>query len=156
MPTRPESETDARQDWRNYTDRTPLKFKRSRLPIETIELDLDSLHRARSGSGFSFIDYPLANYAEEYSDVIATIYTYETFSSNFQPPCNAVFFGVIGNNTQKILEIANSTLCSLRGVHVRAGESIRFEEYQRILHIEDGRLWAPYEAGTWYSHERDD
>ena len=156
MQTRPESETDGRQDWRNYTDRTPLRFKRSRSPIETIELDLDSLHRARSGGGFSIIENPLTDYAEKSSDVIATVYTYETLSSNFQSLCNAVFFGVIGNSTQKILEIIESTLRSLRGVHVRAGESIMFDDHQRIYHIEDGRLWAPYEEGTWYSDKRTD
>lgn len=127
---------------------------KSCLPIETIELNLDSLHRVRSGGGSSIVEIPLTDYAEKNPDVIATVYTYETFSSNFQLPCNSVFFGVVGNNSQKVLEVVESTLRSLRGVHVRAGESLVFDESQRIYHIEDGCFWAPYEEGTWYSVER--
>lgn len=155
MPiTRPESEACSQQDWRDYTDRTPLEFRWSHSPIRTIELDLDSLHRAGFGAGWGFVDSPLRRYAAENKDVTATIHVYETFSSNFMPACNSVFFGAIGRKKKGVLEVIESTLRAQHGVRVRPGEFIRFEECQRVRHIEEGRLWAPLEACTWYAEER--
>lgn len=155
MPiTRPESEVESHQHWRDYTDRTPLRFRWSHSPTRTIELDLDSLHRTGSHYEWGFIDFPLGKYATKNEDLTATIYVYETFSSNFMPACNSVFFGVIGKKEKEILEVMESTFRALQGVRVRASESMQFEEYQRVRHIEGGRLWAPYEAGVWCSEER--
>ena len=151
--TRPESEIESDQDWRDYTDRTPLELKSSRSPVGTIELDLDSLHRA-GFAGWGFVDTLLGRYAAENEDVAATMYVYETPSSNFGTICNSVFFGAIGSKKKEILEVVESTFRALKGVRVRASDYIRFEGYQRVRHIEEGRLWAPYEAGVWFSEER--
>ena len=157
MPiTRPESEACSQQDWLDYTDRTPLEFQWSQRPARTIELDLDSLHRAGFDAGWDFINFPLGRFAAENEDVTATIYQYETQSADFGPPiCNVVFLGVVGARRKKILRIIESTLAGKgSNIRMRPGESIPFEEGKRILHMEDGRLWAPGEACTWESHER--
>ena len=136
-----------------------------------IELDLDSLHGAGFQTGYGFIECPLAGFAAEHADTVATIYAHETPSTNFGNLYNAVFIGVIGARKTKILKIIEMALRYRQGVpdtvirdclnegatgtrQVRVGDSpdsIRFERKQRVYHIEDGRLWAPFEKGRWYT-----
>ena len=78
---------------------------------------------------------------------------------------------MIGNRKRKIRDLLKAALRYRRGVpdavieeylnqaapgkqKVRVGDSpdsIVFEKNQRAYHIEDGRLWAPYELGKWYT-----
>ena len=166
IETRPESEL-----WMGPDDSAPLHLKHSNFPARAIELDLDSLHGAGFETGFGFIEYPLAGFAAEHTKMIATIYTHETLSTNFGNPYNAVFFGVIGVRKTRILKVIEMALQYRHGVpnavieeylggessgtrQVRVGDSpdsIRFERNQRVYHIEDGRLWAPFEMGRWYT-----
>ena len=152
---------------------TPLHLKHAMSPSRTIELDLDSLHNAGFGD-FSFVQYPLAGFAAMHSETVATIYAHDTPSTNSGYFHNAVFLGVIGNRKKKILELLKVALGHRRGVpdgvieeymdlasperqKVRVGDSpdsIVFEKNQCVYHIEDGRLWAPYETGKWYTDEK--
>ncbi|MCY3873068.1 MAG: hypothetical protein OXF88_02095 [Rhodobacteraceae bacterium] len=166
IETRPESEL-----WMGPDDSAPLHLKHSNSPARAIELDLDSLHGAGFGFGFGFIEYPLAGFAAEHPKTVATIYTYETPSTNFGNPYDAVFIGVIGARKTKILKVIERALQYRHGVpdavikdylseessgtrKVRIGDSpdsIRFESTQRVYHIEDRHLWAPFEKGRWYT-----
>ncbi len=110
IETRPESEA-----WRGAGGEKPLHLSHSNSPVRTIELDLYSLNNA----GFedvSFVEYPLAEFAAEHLEAIATIYAHETQSTNFGDLCYAVFFGVVGSNDGKILEILKSALQYRHGV----------------------------------------
>ena len=167
IETRPESEA-----WRGSGGEKPLHLSHSNSPIRTVELDLDSLNNA----GFedvSFVEYPLAEFAAKHRETIATIYAHETQSTNFGDLYYAAFFGVVGSNYGKILEILKSALQYRLGVpnavikehldHTAPGkrkirvrnspDSIAFKKIQRAYHIEDGRLWAPYEMGRWYTND---
>ena len=167
IKTRPESEM-----WKVPDDSAPLNLKHSNSPARTIELDLDSLHSAGFETGLGFIEYPLAGFAAEHPKTVATIYAHDTPSTNFGNFYNAVFFGVIGTKKTKILKIIEMALLYRHGVpgavirdyldegssgtrKVRVGsspDSIRFKKNQHAYHIEDGRLWAPFEMGRWYTN----
>ena len=166
IETRPESEL-----WMGPDDVTPLHLKHSNSPARSIELDLYSLHSAGFQTGFGFIEYPLAAFAAENPDTVATIYAHDTPSTNFGNTYDAVFIGVIGARKTTILKIIEAALQKRQGVpdavikdcldegatgtrQIRVGDSpdsIRFGENQRVYHIEDGRLWAPFEKGRWYT-----
>ncbi len=168
IETRPESEM-----CKGVDSSPPLHPEHSSSPTRTIELDLDSLHGAGFETGFTFIEYPLASFATENPKTIATIYTFVTPSANFGNFYNAVFIGVIGAKKKKILNVIKTALKYRRGVpdaviqdclseessetrKVRVGDSpdsIRFERNQQVYHIEDGRLWAPFEMGRWYTNQ---
>ncbi|MCY3875472.1 MAG: hypothetical protein OXF88_14420 [Rhodobacteraceae bacterium] len=166
IETRPESEL-----WMGPDDSAPLHLKHSNSSARTIELDLDSLHDAGFETGFGFIEYPLAGFAAEYPKTVATTYAHDTYSTNFGNHYNAVFIGVIGAKKTKILKIIERALRYRHGVpdavikdyvedgdpgtrEVRVGDSpdsISFERSQCVYHIEDGRLWARFEKGRWYT-----
>ena len=167
IKTRPESEM-----WKGMDSRPPLHLKHSNSPARTIELDLDSLHSAGFESGFGFIEYPLASFAAEHPKTVATIYTHDTPSTNFGNYYNAIFIGVIGAKKTKILKIIERALQYRQGVpdavikdyldegatgtrKIRIGDSpdsIRFKRNQHVYHVEDGRLWAPFDMGRWYTN----
>ena len=166
IETRPESEL-----WMGPGDSAPLHLKHSNSPARTIEMDLDSLHAAGFQTGYGFIENPLAGFAAKYPNTVATIYAHDTPSTNFGNHYNAIFFGVIGAGKTKILKIIEMALQYRHGVpdaviqdclemggagtrQVRVGDSpdsIRFERNQRVYHIEDGYLWAPFEMGRWHT-----
>lgn len=167
IKTRPESE-----QWKGMDTSPPLHLKHSTSPARTIELDLDSLHSAGFEAGFGFIEHPLAGLAAEHPRTVATIYAHETYSTNFGNHYNAVFIGVIGARKTKILKVIETALQYRQGVpeavvkeymedesagtrKVRVGDSpdsIRFKNNQHVYHIEDGRLWAPFDMGRWYTN----
>ena len=90
-----------------------LSFRRSRSPVQTIELDEDSFFLAFS-EWSSFVTFSLGVYADAHQDVRASVYTYSTGpapSVNFSHGelhqrngwHNACFIGVVGRQKAKIL-----------------------------------------------------
>ena len=140
----------------------PLNIRWSPSPVQTVELDLDSLHDAGHGAGWGFIARPLGEFAAENSGVISTIYAYDTPSVNWGYPHNAVFFGAIGQKKNEILSVILTAFHSVRHDpgHSEAPERVKarsstdfvsFEEEQARLHIEDGKIWRPNDIPeTWY------
>lgn len=151
-----------------------LSFRRSRSPIRTIELDEDSFFLAFL-EWRSFVEFSLGAYAITHQDVRASIYAYSTVSFNSSHGeshqevgfHNACFIGVVGRTN--ILDVIKRALIYQKNVpsdmvkqqirdkskkgQIYCGQSpdsIVFET-DPFLHIEDGCVWAPYEAQVWYT-----
>jgi hypothetical protein len=131
--------------------------------VQTIELDLDSLHSAGHHAGWSFIAVPLGKYAAQNDGMICTVYTYDTPSVNWGYFHNAVFFGAIGQKTSAMLNVILSAFQSVRSELGESGEVypvyarsstdfVSFEKEYAALHIEDGKIWRPNDMPeTWYN-----
>ena len=154
--------------WRGFSildqmSPSPLHIKWSALPAPTIELDLDSLHDSGCHAGWGFIAVPLGEYAAKNKETTATIYSYETPSSNWGYLHNAVFFGVTGQKKSVILNIILSAFRSVHGepdeagktrsVHARnSADLVPFDKEHACFHIEDGKIWRPNDIPeTWYN-----
>ena len=158
-----------------------LSFRRSKSPIRTIELDEDSYFAAYHEWNTP-VEFALGRYAREHSDVIATVYTYSTgaapsvnrshgASHQRNGWHNACFLGVVGKS--EVLDVVRDALAHQRGVPESEVEAnlkdqtqrgqvycdhspdyIQFKPGQRYRHIEDGRVWAPYEPFSWYTDKQ--
>ena len=153
-----------------------LSLRKSKSPIETVELDEDSFWLAYS-NWMDFVVYALGAYAALNPDKTATVYTYNTPSANnsrgeghrLQGWHNAVFFGVVGR--AEALDTLKLALWVTAGVpsEVVRGNTVDPEKTGQIqcdfspdfidfrghgppsVHIEDGKVWRPYEQNVWYT-----
>ncbi len=140
MITRPESE---------------LHFQKSASPKPTVEVHLDSV----DAQGVSFdgvITQALADYALHHPQTTATIYTHNGMSVNFHEAAWTVFLIVVGQ--EALLQTLGKAFASIAGVKSRFSDAITpsLQRHQTGYHIEDGKLWVPYEEGTWVSSEPSD
>lgn len=158
-----------------------LSFQRSRSPMRTIELDEDSFFLAFLGWS-SFVEFSLGAYAAAHQDVRASVYTYSTVSSNSSHGevhrrtglHNACFIGVAGRKRNEMLDAMVNALVHQQNVPKtvvaqlledaskgnqvcckQSPDSMAFET-DPSWHVEDGRVWAPCEAGVlvWYTDSR--
>lgn len=155
-----------------------LSLRKPKSPLPTIELDEDSFFLAYS-DWTSFVEYALGGYASRNPDKIATVYTYSTGAApsvNYSRGekhqkvgfHNAVFLGVVGR--AEVLETIQLVLVNRIGVptdlvenavnpekrsQIHCGPSPDYIAFNRMgqpsFHIEDGRVWAPYEQNVWYT-----
>ncbi len=140
MITRPESD---------------LNFKKSSSPKPTVEVHLDSI----DAQGVSFggvITKVLADYALHHPHSTATVYTHSGMSVNFHEPAWTVFLIVVGQ--EALLQALGNAFASIKGVKSRFSDFITpsLQHHRMGYHIEDGKLWEPYESGTWYFSESND
>ena len=104
--------------------------------------------------GWSQVEPFLADFARKNADITATICVREQESVNRNNRHWAAFFGVHGQKKRKVLECLQSGL-RRTGDPPEAWMSdyMSFATDDRVLHIEDGRLWVPHEPGAWRSPE---
>ena len=157
-----------------------LSLRKPTSPLPTIELDEDSFWLAYSDWS-SFVEHALGGYASCNVDKVATVYTYSTgqrpSTNNSRGERhqelgwhNAVFFGVVGR--AEVLEtivlalvggagvppdlISSFTVNAEKRPQIHCGQSPDYIAFNSIgkpsFHIEDGRLWSPYEQNVWYTH----
>lgn len=131
-----------------------LKIRRKK-HLPTVEVDIFSLEEA----GKVFPDTlceSLTLFAESDKERYASIYTYLTQSCNFTAGKGELtysgFIGVAGAY-MRVLNVLHESFSSIKGVNVRFSDHINPNESILEYHIENGRVWRPYEAGTWYAEE---
>ena len=160
-----------------------LSFRRTKEPILTAELDENSFFLAFSDWG-SFVEHSLGAYAKAHPNIVATIYTYSTGQSPSVNPSdgehhkkygwhNACFIGVVGRDSEEILDLIAAALEYQFGVPKDLIErrlkdrtktdQINVRNPSEYLpsnqlgspkwHVEAGRCWAPETAALWYTHE---
>ena len=156
-----------------------LSIQRSQLPTPTIELDEDSFFLAFQSWG-SFVEFSLGAYAAAHQNARASVYTYYTISTNTSDGelhqrvgrHNACFIGVVGRQKSQVVDTVKNAFVhrlnvpdevvaqqlkdasKMNQVFCRISESIVFET-DPSWHVEDGRVWAPYEGDeggwVWYT-----
>ena len=127
-----------------------LKFRRSTRPLETVEVDIESLEEV--GKDFPDTLYEsLTLFAESNEERRASIYIYLTPSCNFKELTYSGFIGVVGG--RRVLDLLYKSFRSIKGVNVRFSDGINPNESILDYHIENGLVWRPLEAYTWYAIE---
>ena len=132
---------------------TALQFVRTRTPMATVEIDVDSIPSDCFGYG-DFVKQALAELAERWRALRATVYVYEGPSVNFGGYSHSAFFGVAGD--KRVLDALHAVFSGVRGVKVRYSDAILASQAICQYHAEDGRVWRPLEEGTWYAGEEDE
>jgi hypothetical protein len=128
--------------------RTELEFVASREPLATVEVDIDSIPPDFYGYA-DIIARGLAAFAAGSQKPRATVYVLQTDSVSFHEPTYSAFFAVAGSG--RALEQIHSAFAAVEGVRVRYSDSIRPRDGLVQFHIQDGLVWQPEDAITWYS-----
>ena len=130
-----------------------LKFRRSTRPLATVEVDIESLEEV--GKVFPDTLYEsLTLVAESDEECRASIYTYLIPSYNFVARKGELtysgFIGVVGAY-MRVLNVLYESFSSIKGVNVKFSDHINPNESILEYHIENGLVWRPLEACTWYA-----
>ena len=125
-----------------------LKFRRFRKRLATVEVDIESLEEA--GKNFPDTLYEsLTLFAESNEELCVSIYTYLIQSCNFGKLTYSGFIGVIGG--RQVLDALYTSFRSIKGVNIQFSEYINTNESILEYHIENGLVWRPLDACTWYA-----
>ena len=127
-----------------------LTFVHSKEPLPTVEVDIDSI----PGSYYGYDDIvaeALGPFATSNPTVRATIYTYQGPSTSFREQTFSAFFGVAGSKT--ILPVLLAAFRNVTGVRARNSDYIAASSGIQEFHIEDGIVWRPSDALSWYTKE---
>ena len=132
-----------------------LKFRRSKRPLATVEVDIESLEEA--GKDFPDTLYEsLKLFAESDKECRASIYTYLIESCNFVSRKGELtysgFIGVVGGG-RRVLDVVYKSFCSIRGVNVKFSDYINPNKSILEYHIENGLVWRGLDAVEWYAEE---
>ena len=125
-----------------------LNFVKSHDPMPTVEVQAESLENQGLLLN-GIISSALARYAANNPTSKATIYMYGTMSVNFHTAGWSEFLIVAGN--QKILKVLYDTFSRLPQVQSRFSDYIAPNQGIQAFHVEDGLLWRPEDAITWYA-----
>lgn len=124
-----------------------LKFVRSKDPLPTIEVDLDSIPK-----NFDYDDI-VAGALEEFAHKSpATFYVYYSQFGSTRESNNPVFLGVAGS--VKLLSPILTAFKKIPGVRAKYSDSIPPLGGSCKFHIQDGHVWQPLDDETWYSTEK--
>ena len=125
-----------------------LHFIKGRDPLPTVEIQMESLDNQGLNLN-QIISSALTRFAAKNATSKATIYMYGTVSVNFHKEGWSEFLIVAGD--KKVLKVLESTFLVLPKVESRYSDHIAPSEGIRAFHVEDGLLWEPKDAATWYS-----
>ncbi len=130
-----------------------LQFVKSRDPLPTVEVDLDSIPEDLHGYG-ELITKAVTSIAVISQHMRATIYVYQGPSINFHKQTWSAFFGVAGE--KKLLDVLLNAFKSVKVVNVRFSDYIDPSTATKDFHVQDGYVWRPFESGTWYAESMDE
>lgn len=130
-----------------------LQFVKPRDPIPTVEIDLDSIPESLFGYS-ALVASALTTVADKSIKLRVTIYVYQGVSVNFGQQTWSAFFGVAGE--KKVLDLLLNAFQAANVVNVRFSNHIESSTAMKEFHVQDGHVWRPLEAGTWYTESSDD
>ncbi|MFZ5449636.1 MAG: hypothetical protein ACOZFS_13470 [Thermodesulfobacteriota bacterium] len=126
-----------------------LSFVYSKEPLPTLEVDVDSIPKSYSGYS-EIIENTLRPFVLSNPSVRATIYVYQGTSINFQNrPTQSAFLAVA--RSKVILNELFNGFNRIRGIKARFSDYIRLSEAIPEFHVQDGFIWCPLDAVTWYT-----
>ena len=125
-----------------------LNLVTSRDPMPTVEIQAESLEDQGLVLN-EIISSALIRYAANNPTSKATVYMYGTMSVNFHAAGWSEFLIVAGD--QKVLKVLGDTFSRLPRVQSRFSDHIAPSQGLQAFHVEDGLLWRPEDAVTWYA-----
>jgi hypothetical protein len=129
---------------------TDLNLVRPNDPLPTVEVDLDSIPEELFGYG-DLVAQNIQPFAASSSELRATIYVYQGPSVNFHENTFSAFFGVAGQKKQELLDLLLHSFRRVSGVKARCSDYIDASMGLSEFHIENGVVWRPLDAVTWYA-----
>jgi hypothetical protein len=129
-----------------------LHFVHARDPLQTVEIDLDTLPDGMHGYG-QLVEAALSPLASTDSDLRATVYIYHGPSVSFGNYGYSAFFALAGD--PRVRGALYGAFHGTAGLRVRHGDQIDPAQALPQYHLEDGRLWCPDEEYVWYAHGGD-
>jgi hypothetical protein len=133
---------------------TSLNFVRSKAPLPTVEVDLDSIPAEQLGYS-DLVARALHAFAKTFPSCTATLYVYQGPSSNFHEPTFSAFFGVAGCDKEALLETILRAFRDIAGVKAKMSDYIDSTTAFTEFHVENGTVWRPLDAATWFSDTTD-
>jgi hypothetical protein len=130
-----------------------LHFVKSGDPKPTVEIQAESLEKQGLILG-QLTSSALSRFAAKNPEYIATIYLYGTMSVNFHEQGWSEFLIVAGS--EKVLKALGGAFVGLPGVKSRYSDYIAPSQGIPFFHLEDGLLWEPEDAATWYATSPED
>jgi hypothetical protein len=130
-----------------------LHFVRSREPMSTVEIDLDTLPEESFGYA-QLVESALAPLAAADPRISATVYVYQGPSVNFGNYGYSAFFAVAGD--RRVLGALYASFSGARGLKTRYSDHIQQSQALCQYHIEEGLLWRPDEGHVWYASTDDE
>lgn len=97
-----------------------LKFVRSKSPLPTVEVDLDSIPEEQYGYD-TIVSSALSEFAANHPKATATLHVFHGPSVNFHTQTWSAFFGVAGN--KKLLDVLHR---AFESAHI---SKVRFSDY---------------------------
>lgn len=132
---------------------TEMKFVKSRDPLPTVEVDLDSIPEEFHGYGDLIVN-AITPIAARSPNMVSTIYVYQGPSINFGTQTWSAFFAVAGE--KKLLEPLLAAFRHAKVANARFSDSIDPSTGIKDFHVQDGQVWRPLEEGTWYATQQDE
>ena len=114
-------------------------------PLATVEVDLGSIPEAESFPGL--LSEALSTRKSAAKPV--TVYCYFGPSINFHSPTSSAFIAVAKD--MKLLQEINAHFKSVAGVRCRFSDYVGPDQLIPQVHIQDGTLWKPLDAISWYA-----
>ena len=132
------------------TTATDLNLVWPNAPIPTVEVDLNSIPEELFGYD-NLVFQAIQPFVAGFPKIRVTIYVYQGPSVNFHEHTFSAFFGVAGQKKKELLELILHSFRKISGVKVRNSDYIDASMGLSEFHIENGVVWRPADAVTWYS-----
>jgi len=129
---------------------TDLNLVRPNDRLCTVEVDLNSIPEELFGYG-DLVAQTIQPFAASSPELRATIYVYQGPSVNFQENTFSAFLGVAGQNKKELLTLLLHSFRRVSGVKARNSDYIDASMGLSEFHMENGVVWRPSDATTWYS-----
>lgn len=127
-----------------------LNFVKGRNPMPTVEIHAESLEAQGYYLG-QIVSKALTGFAEKNPRSVATVSLFGTMSVNFHEQSWSEFLIVAGD--EKVLKALGTAFSELPRVKSKYSDYIVPSDGRVAFHVQDGRLWEPEDAITWYSTE---
>lgn len=127
-----------------------LSFVKTKAMLRTIEIDIDSIPEEYHDYDDIIIS-ALSEVARNDNELLATVYTLNTMSSNFYERTWSAFIGIASG--KQLLDCLLSAFKSAKVGRVRYSDSIDPGAAYMAYHVQDGLVWLPSEAGYWRAFE---
>lgn len=123
-----------------------LNFVKTRDPIASVEVDLDSIPDELCGYEDTVLK-ALKAILDQHPKLRASLYVYESVSVNFGQPGYSVFFGFAAG--EKHLLTLLSAFKKIEGFKAKISDSIDARQAVCRFHVQDGNVWYPEEECVW-------
>jgi hypothetical protein len=127
-----------------------LNVLTSRTPSPSLEVLAESVEA--SGSDVHRVAaVALASFAAMHPSCRASVYVYGTMGVNFHAPGWSEFLIPVGD--PRLMGVLQSAFAMIPGARKRVGDYVAPSQGLIAFHLEEGRLWRPEDAVTFYSED---